>query len=64
MSKDEFHAACDGLLEEGPLRIGTPAANENLVSIHVDEGDAVLFFLSDDRGLTYAEYRGDIFLGE
>lgn len=64
MSTDEFYAECDSMLERfGGLRMGTPIASENLISIHVAEGDAVLFFLGDER-LTYAEYRGGVFLGE
>lgn len=64
MSTDEFYAECDSMLERfGGLRMGTPSASESLISIHVAEGDAVLFFLGDER-LTYAEYRGGVFLGE
>lgn len=64
MTKDDFFEACDSLLERfGGLRMGTPSASENLISIHVAEGDVVLFFLTDDQ-LGYAEYKGGIFLGE
>ena len=63
MSRDEFFAACDELLEEGPLCVGSPTMSEDLVSIKVDEGDEVLFFLAGGR-LDYAEYRGDVFLGQ
>ena len=64
MSKDDFFAACDSLLERfGGLRVGAPAASETLISLAVAEGDVVLFFLTDGA-LTYAEYRGGIFLGE
>ena len=63
MNKEDFFAACDGLLEDGPLEMSLPAASEDLVAIKVDEGDRVLFFLTGDC-LRYAEYRGDVFLGE
>lgn len=65
MSKDEFYTACDNLMESYQLRVGSPAANMNLVSIHVAEGDALLCFLTGpDNTLAYVEYRGGVFMGE
>lgn len=65
MSKDEFYAACDDLMEHYQLRVGSPAASMNLVSIHVAEGDVLLCFLTGEGGtLSYVEYRGDVFMGE
>jgi len=65
MSKDEFYAACDDLMENYQLRVGSPAASMTLVSIHVAEGDALLCFLSGKGNtLAYVEYRGDVFMGE
>lgn len=65
MTKDDFFEACDSMLERfGGLRMGMPSANDNLISIHVAEGDVVLFFFLSNDELGYAEYKGDIFLGE
>lgn len=65
MTKDEFYAACDDLMENYQLRVGSPAASMSLVSIHVAEGDALLCFLSGEGDtLAYVEYRGDVFMGE
>lgn len=63
MSRDEFFAACDDLMEHYTLRVGSPTLDMNLVSIAVAEGDSLLCFLNE-AGLSYVEYRGDEFIGE
>lgn len=62
MTRDEFYAACDDLMESYQLRIGSPAVSESLVSIYVEEGDAVLCFMPAGT-LSYVEYKGDVFMG-
>jgi len=65
MTRDEFFAACDDLMESYQLRVGSPAASTTLVSIHVAEGDALLCFLhGPGNTLNYVEYRGGVFMGE
>lgn len=65
MSKDEFFTACDDLMEHYQLRVGSPAASNTLVSIHVAEGDVLLCYLhGPGNTLSYVEYRGGIFMGE
>lgn len=63
MTRDEFFSACDDLMEHFQLRVGSPSASTDLVSIHVAEGDALLCFLTGGT-LGYVEYRGDVFMGE
>jgi hypothetical protein len=63
MPRDEFFAACDALMENYQLRVGSPALDMNIVSIAVLEGDQLLCFLNDDM-LVYVEYQGGIFLDE
>ena len=63
MSRDEFFGACDALMENYQLRVGSPAADMNIVSIAVEEGDQLLCFLNDEM-LVYVEYKGGIFLDE
>jgi hypothetical protein len=63
MTRGELFDACDELLGRHQLRVSLPdLPNNNVVGIHVAEGDALLCFLIEDR-LTYVEYRGDVFLG-
>jgi hypothetical protein len=62
MSRDEFFAALDALMEErGGLSFGAPTADERLIAIPVKEGGKLLCFMP--RGsLEYVEYEGGIFL--
>jgi hypothetical protein len=63
MSKAEFFQACDDLMDElGGLKLSSPGVTENLVGIYVAEGGQLLCFLSDEKGLSYVEYEGDVFL--
>jgi hypothetical protein len=61
MTRDEFFAACDDLMENYQLRVGSPTLDMNLVSIAVEEGDQLLCFIGDGT-LVYVEYRGGVFL--
>lgn len=63
MSRDEFFQACDELMENYQLRVGSPALDMNIVSISVQEGGQLLCFLRDEM-LVYVEYKGGIFLDE
>jgi hypothetical protein len=62
MTKDEFFAMCDDLMESFELKVGSPTISTDLVSIYVAEGDVLLCFLTGDK-LSYVEYKGDIFMG-
>ena len=65
MSHDEFFAACDELMADFQLCVGSPSGSLNLVSIRVAEGDALLCFLTGPgKSLAYGEYRGGVFMGE
>jgi hypothetical protein len=61
MTSDEFYQACDDLMENYQLRVGTPTLDLNVVSIAVKEGDVLLCFLTDGK-LAYVEYKGGVFL--
>lgn len=61
MTRDEFFAACDDLMENYQLQVGSPALDMNLVSISVKEGGQLLCFLGDGT-LVYVEYKGGVFL--
>lgn len=61
MTRDEVYAACDDLMEHHTVKLGAPTVDRNLLSIYVSEGDALLCFMPEGR-LTYAEYKGGVFL--
>jgi hypothetical protein len=63
MTSDEFYAACDELMENYQLRVGTPTLDMNVVSIAVQEGSHLLCFLNEGK-LVYVEYKGGVFLDE
>jgi hypothetical protein len=60
MTREEFFFACDELPD--PIKLSLPTNDMSVVAIHTDEGAKVLFFLSDERGLFYAEQDGGTFM--
>jgi hypothetical protein len=61
MSREEFFAALDAIVEERGLCFGLPTADERVIAVPVKEGGELLCFLPHGR-LEYVEYRGGIFL--